>query len=195
MPGSVTVAEVQQLVVDAASRYGVDPQLALAVARAESNFNQDAISWAGAIGVMQLMPQTAADLGVNPYDLEENIDGGVRYLRDQLRTFGDVALALAAYNWGPGRVADALDAFGDQWLAHAPAETRDYVARIAGVTAPPPPDTREIPAYESAALYGAVPPFELVSAGASPPAAPGSFPAWMVLAGVGAVAFMVWWDD
>ena len=78
-----------------------------AVAETESGGNQDAVSAAGAIGVMQLMPDTAAGLGVNPYDKQQNIEGGARYIRQMLDTFGgDVQKAVAAYNAGPQAVRD-----------------------------------------------------------------------------------------
>lgn len=113
---------VQDKVISAANRYGVDPALALAVARQESGFSQVAVSRAGAVGVMQLMPGTAADLKVDPWDEDQNIDGGVRYLAEQLRRFGgNVQSALAAYNFGPGAVAA-----GRTW----PAETVNYVGRV-----------------------------------------------------------------
>src|SRR5437879_8034865 len=97
--------DIQQLVADTAVSLGIDPALALAVADAESGFDPSALSSAGAIGVMQLEPETAAGLGVDPSDPAANIRGGLVYLKQQLNRFGDVGMALAAYNWGPERVA------------------------------------------------------------------------------------------
>jgi soluble lytic murein transglycosylase-like protein len=95
------------LIKSAAAKYNVDPALVKAVIRAESGFRPDAVSHAGAQGLMQLMPATAAGLGArDPLDPAQNIDAGTHYLRGQLDRFGgDVSLALAAYNAGPGAVA------------------------------------------------------------------------------------------
>ena len=95
------------LIEAAARKYKVDPKLVAAVAEVESNGNQNAVSSVGAIGVMQLMPDTAASLGVDPYNKQQNIEGGAKYLRQMLDTFGgDTRKAVAAYNAGPGAVKD-----------------------------------------------------------------------------------------
>ncbi len=95
----------RELVDQAARRHGLDPALVDAVVRAESGYDPHATSPAGAAGLMQLMPATARALGVvDPYDPAQNLDAGVRYLRGLLDRFGDVSLALAAYNAGPGAV-------------------------------------------------------------------------------------------
>lgn len=124
-------ASIPALVSSIATQYGLPPTLALAVAQEESGFNPNAVSSAGAIGVMQLMPATAASLGVsNPLDPTQNITGGVKYLSSLLSQFGDPAQALAAYNWGPGNVANAISEYGSSWLSYAPSETQNYVASI-----------------------------------------------------------------
>ena len=114
----------EDLIAQAAAAYGVDPQLVRAIAVAESNMNQDEISEVGAIGVMQLMPETAAGLGVNPYDERENIEGGTIYLKQMLDTFdGDIPLAVAAYNAGP----NAVKRYGG---IPPYSETQHYVGRV-----------------------------------------------------------------
>ena len=90
-----------------AARNGIDGRLFAALVWSESNFSPGVVSHAGALGLAQLMPGTARGLGVDPRDPLDNLDGGARYLRTQLETFGRVDLALAAYNAGPGRVQRA----------------------------------------------------------------------------------------
>ncbi|MDA7424240.1 lytic transglycosylase domain-containing protein [Thalassococcus lentus] len=88
----------------AARKHGVPEDLFLRLVNQESRFNPKAKSHAGAIGLAQLMPGTAKQLGVNPHDPKQNLEGGARYLKEQYRTFGSWRLALAAYNAGPGAV-------------------------------------------------------------------------------------------
>jgi soluble lytic murein transglycosylase-like protein len=97
---------IRQHIQNAAAQYGINSALVDAVAWQESRYNPRARSSAGAIGVMQLMPGTARQLGVtNPHDVRQNVAGGAAYLREQLERFGNnVPLALAAYNAGPGAV-------------------------------------------------------------------------------------------
>lgn len=113
------------LIERAALRHGVPAALVKAVVKTESNFQRHAVSRAGAQGLMQLMPQTAAELGIqNPFSPEENLHGGTRYLRTMIDRFGgDWKHALAAYNAGPGAV--------DQYGGIPPyRETREYVERV-----------------------------------------------------------------
>ena len=99
--------ELDTIFENASSEYGVPLYLLKAVAKAESSFNPDSVSRSGAMGVMQLMPETAKELGVSDvFDPEENIMGGAEYLAQKLTEYkGDVELALAAYNAGSGNVA------------------------------------------------------------------------------------------
>lgn len=112
------------LIESAAAKHGVEPDLVKAVVRAESGFNPSAVSPAGARGLMQLMPGTARALGVSDaFNPEQNIDAGVRYLKQQIDRFGDVRLALAAYNAGPAAVA--------KYGGVPPyRETQNYVNRV-----------------------------------------------------------------
>ena len=98
-------SDPKKLLDQAADRYGVPAALLHSVARTESAYQVNAVSPKGAIGVMQLMPATAADLGANPHDVAENIDAGARHLRDLLERYdGSAHKALSAYNAGAGAV-------------------------------------------------------------------------------------------
>lgn len=97
-------ADIRSLIEESARRYGVPVRIAQNLAMAESSMNPKAVSPAGAIGVMQLMPSTARSLGVDPYDPAQNIEGGIRYLKQQYDRFGSWPLAVAAYNSGPSTV-------------------------------------------------------------------------------------------
>ncbi|HMA66951.1 MAG TPA: lytic transglycosylase domain-containing protein [Desulfosalsimonadaceae bacterium] len=117
--------QIQQSISRAADRHNLPRKLIAGVIQAESGFNASAVSGAGARGLMQLMPDTARELGVdNPFDIQENIDAGARYLKKMLDLFGgSLKTALAAYNAGPGTV--------EQFGGEVPyAETRQYVAQV-----------------------------------------------------------------
>lgn len=107
----------------AGATHGIQPSVLAAVAKTESAFDPTAVSHAGAQGLMQFMPATAADLGVDPFDPASAIDGAARYLSQNLRRFGSLELALAAYNAGPGAV--------QQYGGIPPfAETQAYVPKV-----------------------------------------------------------------
>lgn len=122
---NVQTAEYHEIIHEKASAYNIDPSLVKAVIKTESNYNSRAISRKGAMGLMQLMPSTANDLNVrNPFDPEENIEGGVKYLKYLLEKFnGNLTLALAAYNAGPNRV---------EKYGYVPpiTETKQYVNKV-----------------------------------------------------------------
>jgi soluble lytic murein transglycosylase-like protein len=127
--GTGTATGTERQITDgiekAAKKYNLPEKLIKSVIRTESNFQPDAVSPAGAQGLMQLMPATARELGVNdPFDIQQNIDGGAAYLRQMLDRFGqNLRLALAAYNAGPGTV--------EKYNGVVPfRETREYVDRV-----------------------------------------------------------------
>jgi len=125
--GEQVTGDFSSLINQAAQKYDVNPGLVQAVMKAESNFNPSAVSSAGALGLMQLMPATAANLGVgNPLDPQQNIDGGVKFLSQLLSRYnGNVKMAVAAYNAGPGAV--------DRYHGVPPyTETQTYVDRVLG---------------------------------------------------------------
>ncbi len=95
----------KKLIVKTAQKLGIDPYVALSIAKIESNFDPAVKSSAGAVGLFQLTPGTAKRLGVNPYIVSENVEGGLKYYRMLYDKYGSMELALAAYNAGPGNVA------------------------------------------------------------------------------------------
>ena len=127
LPVKVRLLDVPyaNFIAESARVHGVAPELVASVIAVESNFNPNAVSWRSARGLMQLMPETAARLGVTRvFDPQQNIDAGTRYLKELLLRYnGDLALTLAAYNAGPDRV--------EQYRSVPPyRETRDYVRRV-----------------------------------------------------------------
>jgi soluble lytic murein transglycosylase len=121
----LNIDNIKPLIEKASNTYKVDPALIAAIIKAESNFDPKAVSWAGARGLMQLMPNTAALVGCqDSFDPEQNIMGGTRYIRMMLNRFnGNVALALAAYNSGPERVAKNM-------AIPEISETKNYVRTV-----------------------------------------------------------------
>ena len=116
--------DLEPIITAAAEAHGVDPALIKSVIRVESNFNPNSTSSKGAMGLMQLMPATARELGVqNAYDPAENIWAGTRYLKMLVDRYdGNINMALAAYNWGMGNL--------EKRPAQMPSETRSYVAHV-----------------------------------------------------------------
>lgn len=119
---------IDKAVEEASKKYGVDKKLIMSVIKQESDFNPNSTSCVGAEGLMQLMPSTARSLGVtNAYDIQQNVDGGTKYLKELLNMFGNTRLAVAAYNAGPG----AVQSSGGNVNA-LPNETKNYVSKVLG---------------------------------------------------------------
>lgn len=117
------VNTVKATIVKHAIEMGVDPAIALSIAKTESGYRHQARSSHGAVGVFQLMPSTARRMGLNPYSLNDNIKGGIMYYKMMYKMFGSMELALAAYNAGPGNVKkyNSVPPYG---------ETRRFVSKI-----------------------------------------------------------------
>lgn len=146
---AATLTETKAMIVSQALEMGIDPALALSLAKVESNFRQEARSAAGAVGLYQLMPSTAKKLGVNPYTIEGNIKGGLKYYLMMYRMFGSKELALAAYNAGPGNVKKfnavppyaETKRFVDKILVQQKLHQNDPCILQAKVPVPPVPST------------------------------------------------------
>ena len=121
---SADVNAIKATIVKHAISMGVDPAIALSIARTESGFRHEARSSHGAVGVFQLMPSTARRMGLNPYSLNDNIRGGIMYYKKMYNMFGSVELALAAYNAGPGNVKRYNNSIPPY------SETRRFVTKI-----------------------------------------------------------------
>ncbi len=120
---TVSKVTVKELIVKHAKEMGIEPALALSIAKTESGFNHSTKSRYGAVGVFQLMPRTANKMGFNPYKVTDNIKGGITYYKMMYKMFGSMELALAAYNAGPGNVKkyNGMPPF---------SETKKFVAKI-----------------------------------------------------------------
>lgn len=124
-------SDIEKAVDKASKKYNVDKSLIMAVIKQESSFTPYVTSKAGAMGLMQLMPDTAKELGVKkPYDIEENVDGGTKYLSGLLQMYGNTKeLALSAYNAGSGTLkrygVDSADK-----ITKLPSETQNYVKKV-----------------------------------------------------------------
>ena len=124
-------ADIEDAIEKASEKYGIDSKLIRALIKQESDFNVYEKSYAGAMGLMQLMPENVEHYGISdPYNVYENIDGGTRHLRDYLNLYnGNKALALAAYNAGPGTLQQRGVTTVDD-IAKLPWETRTHVKKV-----------------------------------------------------------------
>ncbi|WP_346914660.1 lytic transglycosylase domain-containing protein [Clostridium sp.] len=122
---------IEKAIADASTKYGVNANLIRAIIKTESNFNPNAVSPAGAKGLMQLMPCNIEHYGVNDaFNIEQNVDAGTRHIKDYLKTYNyDLNMALAAYNFGPGNMSSrGISSSSDFYKL--PSETKNYLAKI-----------------------------------------------------------------
>lgn len=130
LPTSKYMAIAQQDAINA----GIPPTYFVNQIQAESSFNPNAVSPVGAIGIAQFMPTTAAEMGINPWDPVQALEGAARYMATYYHQYGnDYAKALAAYNAGPGVVDALVSQYGSYWMYHLPLETRNYIYKIMGI--------------------------------------------------------------
>lgn len=127
------VASLAPVIQENATKYGVDPNILSAQIMQESGGKSNVTSPKGAAGISQFMPDTARQYNVDVTDDKSSIRGQANMMADMLKQFGgDYQKALAAYNWGPGNLQNAINKWGVLWMDHAPAETKNYVATIMG---------------------------------------------------------------
>lgn len=123
--------KIERAIASAAKRYRVDASLIRAIIKQESDFDPNVTSWAGAMGLMQLMPENVEHYGVSdPYNIEQNIDAGTRHIKDYIKMYnGDVKMGLAAYNAGPGTL-QRRGVKSESDFYKLPSETQNYVKII-----------------------------------------------------------------
>jgi len=146
--GDLPTVDVQQLIINEATKQGVPASIALAMAQTESGVAQWTpggglvTSTAGAIGIFQLLPSTAAGLGVDPADLGGNISGGISYLKQMFEKYGNWSDALAAYNWGPGNVSSgaAVPTSVGQYVSNVLSRAGSWAASLFGSGSSTAPD-------------------------------------------------------
>lgn len=129
-----TDGSLSSTIASASKKFGVSESILNSLLKAESNFNPNAVSPKGAKGMAQFMPATAAQYGVDVNSPQSSIHGAANYLGDLLQMFGgDYKKALAGYNWGQGNVMKTIQAYGSDWLSHAPMETQKYVSKVMSI--------------------------------------------------------------